>query len=63
MGRPQLGLPRLRVWATGIAIGPDHTPLGGLCRWKSRTGGVWFAETLLSLTSVRSYGGARLSWY
>ena len=26
MGRPQLGLPRLRVRATGIAIGPDHTP-------------------------------------
>lgn len=26
MGRPQLGLPRLRLWATGIAIGPDHTP-------------------------------------
>jgi len=25
MGRPQLGLPRLRLWATGIAIGPDHT--------------------------------------
>ena len=25
MGRPQFGLPRLRVWATGIAIGPDHT--------------------------------------
>ncbi len=29
LGRPQLGLPRLRVvvgGATGIAIGPDHTP-------------------------------------
>jgi hypothetical protein len=26
MGCPQLGLPRLRAWATGIAIGPDHTP-------------------------------------
>jgi hypothetical protein len=29
MGRPQLGFPRLRVVAgsaTGIAIGPDHTP-------------------------------------
>src|SRR5437899_1344702 len=25
MGRPQLGLPRLRAWAIGIAIGPDHT--------------------------------------
>ena len=26
MRRPQLGFPRLRVRATGIAIGPDHTP-------------------------------------
>lgn len=26
MGRPQLGLPRVGVWATGITIGPDHTP-------------------------------------
>jgi len=26
IGRPQLGLPCLRVWATGIAIGADHTP-------------------------------------
>ncbi len=29
MGHPQLGFPRLRVVAaraTGIAIGPDHTP-------------------------------------
>jgi len=25
-GRPQLGFPRLREGATGIAIGPDHTP-------------------------------------
>ena len=25
-GRPQLGLPRLRLRAAGIAIGPDHTP-------------------------------------
>ena len=25
-GRPQLGFPRLRVRAAGIAIGPDHTP-------------------------------------
>jgi hypothetical protein len=31
MGRPQLGLPRLRVWATGIAIGPDHTPSWVTC--------------------------------
>jgi hypothetical protein len=31
MGSPQLGLPRLRVVPgrpTGIAMGPDHTPLG-----------------------------------
>jgi len=27
IGRPQLGFPRLRVRVTGIAIGPDHTPL------------------------------------
>ena len=25
IGRPQFGLPRLRVRATGIAMGPDHT--------------------------------------
>ncbi len=32
MGCPQLGFPRLRVVAgkaTGIAIGPDHTPAWG----------------------------------
>jgi hypothetical protein len=32
MGCPQLGFPRLRVAAgraTGIAIGPDHTPAWG----------------------------------
>jgi hypothetical protein len=29
MGRPQLGLPRVGVWATGITIGPDHTPRWG----------------------------------
>jgi hypothetical protein len=44
MGRPQSGLPRLRVWASGIAIGPDHTPHGRLrgrffARWRVVCGG------------------------
>src|ERR1035438_312115 len=37
MGRPQLGLPRLRVVATGIAIGPDHTPPWATPQAESRT--------------------------
>ena len=47
MGRPQLGFPRLRVvaWrATGIAIGPDHTPPPVTARQNPRTGGAWFAD-------------------
>ena len=46
MGRPQLGFPRLRVAAgraTGIAIGPDHTPPWGTVRQNPRTSGAWFA--------------------
>jgi hypothetical protein len=38
MGRPQLGLPRLRVWTTGVAIGPDHTRPGGNPQENLRTG-------------------------
>jgi hypothetical protein len=37
-GRPQLGLPRLRARASGIAIGPDHTPNEWLCRQNPRMG-------------------------
>ena len=46
MGRPQLGFPRLRFAsgrATGIAIGPDHTPPWVTVRQNPRTGGAWFA--------------------
>jgi hypothetical protein len=46
MGCPQLGFPRLRVAAgkaTGIAIGPDHTPPWVTVRQNPRTSGAWFA--------------------
>lgn len=43
MGRPQLGLPRLRVWATGIAIGSDHTPPFVTLQQNPRAIGAWFA--------------------
>ena len=45
MRRPQLGLPRLRECATGIAIGPDHTPPGVTAHRNPRAVGVWFAES------------------
>src|SRR6266849_9295786 len=46
MGHPQLGFPRLRLvagMATGIAIGPDHTPSWVTVLQNPRTGGAWFA--------------------
>ena len=46
MGRPQLGFPRLRLVsrrATGIAIGPDHTPPWATVRENPRTRDAWFA--------------------
>jgi len=46
MGRPQLGFPRLRVSATSIAIGPDHTPpqvapAGRILAWWYGVCGSW----------------------
>ena len=43
MGRPQLGFPRLRVSATSIAIGPDHTPPQVAQPAESSHGGTGFA--------------------
>ena len=45
MGRPQFGLPRLRTWATGIAIGPDHTPPWVTLQQNPRTVRAWFPES------------------
>ena len=43
MGFPQLAFPRLRVSATSIAIGPDHTPPGVAQPAESLHGGTGFA--------------------
>jgi hypothetical protein len=61
MGRPQLGLPRLRliaVGAGGIAIGPDHTPPGVTVRGILARAAHGLREVIGRRLAVHSrYGG------
>jgi hypothetical protein len=62
MGRPQLGLPRLRGWMTGIAIGcPDHTLFLSAFWLKEKnlrvSKGFWFGDSIV--TCGRRRNGSR----
>src|ERR1019366_2451074 len=64
MGRPQLGLPRLRVWGNGIAIGPDSTPHEWLrgrffarvaCGLRSKEGRIDFEPAFRSMDAIEAF--------